>query len=770
MLSPACLQVADMPVCGVQITVNHWVSEALMDDARSDPGTLPGSLLRLDGKDSNRWAGIVILAAAYFLAARLGLMLDAVGGFASPVWPPSGIAIATLAVLGPRLWPGVALGAFAANVVAGAPIVVSLGMAVGNTLEALLALALLGGPQGLRRCFDRISDVLRFVALAAAAPPMVSATFGVASGYLGGVIPAASLARAWGSWWLGDFMGILVVSPLLLAWADPPRIRPAAWRIGEAFVLVAAFALLGRLVFGDTSPELAGFLRPSTFFPLLIWAALRFGRLGSVTAVAALSGMAIIKTVQQAGPFARESLNESLLLVQVFLGIAAITMLVFTAGLADRLQTERRLQVNYVAARALAEAPTLEAACPEILRGICENFGWDCGHVWTVDQEAGVLRHRAHWHPPGDRLMLCARSAETVVFHPGVGMAGRIWSEATSIWVRSLRAPSDVVRAASAEELGLRSAMGAPITVGRDVYGVLTFFSRREKDPDGSHQALLSSLGSQIGQFVERRSAEAGLRTAHADLEARIERRTEQLRAANRALEEEIGVRRQTEEALRQLSTRLLRVQDEERQRLARDLHDSTAQVLAALNMKLTVLQRGATRFDRKLRGSLEECAALAELCVRQIRSMSYLLHPPLLEEMGLPAALKWCAEGFTQRSGIVVAVDLPPHFGRLPMEVENALYRIVQECLSNVHRHSGSPTARIALQRTTDGVELEVQDQGRGMPIAVGEGGGGIENLGLGLLGMRERVRQLGGSMTINSTERGSTVRVAIDVPQAEA
>ena len=744
-----------------------------MDNARSDPATPPGPLLRRDGTDTNRWAGIVILAAAYFLAARLGLMLDAVGGFASPVWPPSGIAIATLAIFGPRLWPGVALGALTANIVAGAPLAVSLGMAAGNALEALFALALLGGPQGVRRSFDRISDVLRFVALAAGVAPLVSASFGVASAYLGGVIPGASIARALGSWWLGDFMGILVVSPLLLAWAELPRIRSVAfWRIGEAFILVTGFVLLGRLVFGDTSPQIAGFLRPSTFFPLLIWAALRFGRLGSVTAIAALSGMAIIRTVQQAGPFARESLNESLLLVQVFLGIAAITMLVFTAGLADRLQTERRLQVNYVAARALAEAPTLEAACPEILHGICEYFGWDCGHVWTVDQEAGVLRHRAHWHPPGDRLMLCARSAETVVFHPGVGMAGRIWSEARSIWVRSLSTgdPTDVVRAATAEELGLRSAMGAPILVGRDVYGVLTFFSRREKDPDESHQALLASLGSQIGQFVERRNAEAGLRAAHADLEARIERRTVQLQAANRALEEEIGVRRQTEQALRQLSTRLLRVQDEERQRLARDLHDSTAQVLAALSMKLTVLQRGATRFDTKMRGALEECASLAELCVRQIRSMSYLLHPPLLEEMGLPAALKWCAEGFTQRSGIEVAIDLPARFGRLPMDVENALYRIVQECLSNVQRHSGSPTARIALERTTDGVELEVQDQGRGMPIAVGEGGGGIENLGLGLLGMRERVRQLGGSMTINSTERGSTVRVRIDVPQAEA
>jgi len=709
--------------------------------------------------------------AAYFLAARLGLMLDAVGGFASPVWPPSGIAIASLAIFGSRLWPGVALGALAVNLAAGAPAATAAGMAAGNTLEALLAVTLLsvaGG--GLRGSFERIGDVLRFVLLGAAVPPLVGATLGVASGLLGGVLPVSSLARAWGSWWLGDFMGILVVGPLLIAWADRPPIRFTPWRIAEGIALVASFLILARLVFGDTSAQAAGFLRPSTFFPLLIWAALRFGRIGSVSAVGLLSGIAILRTAQNVGPFARPSLNESLLLVQVFLGITAITMLVFSAGLADRLQTERRLHVGYVVARTLGEATSLEAASPAILREVCENFGWDCGHVWTVDHEAGVLRHRAHWHPVRDRLMLCARSAETVVFHPGVGLAGRIWSEGQSLWLQDLQEPGDLVRAATAEDLGLRSAMGAPILLGRGVHGVLTFFSRRQKEPDESHQALVSSIGSQIGQFMERSHAEADLRSAHGELEARIARRTQQLQDANRALEEEIGVRRQTEEALRQLSTRLLRVQDEERQRIARDLHDSTAQVLAALSMKLSVLHKGVSRFDRKLHGTLDECAALADLCVRQIRSMSYLLHPPLLEEMGLPAALRWCAEGFTQRSGIAVDVDLPPQFGRLPMDVENALYRIVQECLSNVQRHSGSPTARIALQRTAGGVELEVRDQGRGMPMAVGESGGGIENLGLGLLGMRERVRQLGGSMTINSTTKGSTVRVAIDVPHAEA
>lgn len=144
---------------------------------------------------------------------------------------------------------------------------------------------------------------------------------------------------------------------------------------------------------------------------------------------------------------------------------------------------------------------------------------------------------------------------------------------------------------------------------------------------------------------------------------------------------------------------------------------------------------------------------------------MSYLLHPPLLKEIGLQAALKWCAEGFSQRSGISVDLDMPEDFGRLPLEVENALFRIVQECLTNVQRHSGSPTARIELQRRPRWVGLKVLDHGRGMPEGILGDESGVESLGVGLLGMRERVRQLGGQIRIVPGGTGATIQVDIPV-----
>src|SRR5262245_27304042 len=287
-----------MPSSNVQMKVNQRVQRP-MDDARNDKPAPPGPILRV-AVDHGRWAGIVSLAAVYFIAARLGLQLDAVGGFASPVWPPTGIAIAALALFGTGLWPGIALGALAANIAAGAPLLAAAGMAAGNTLEALFAVALMRGPQALRASFDRISDPLRFVLLAAASAPVVSATLGVASGYFGGVIPSISIERAWASWWLGDFMGALVVTPLLLAWADRPSFRPTLLRITEGVALCAAFAFFGRLVFwGGTEPLIQEMLRPSALFPLLIWAALRFGRIGAVTSVAALSLLAIVPTAMR---------------------------------------------------------------------------------------------------------------------------------------------------------------------------------------------------------------------------------------------------------------------------------------------------------------------------------------------------------------------------------------------------------------------------------------------------------------------------------------
>ena len=212
------------------------------------------------------------------------------------------------------------------------------------------------------------------------------------------------------------------------------------------------------------------------------------------------------------------------------------------------------------------------------------------------------------------------------------------------------------------------------------------------------------------------------------------------------------------ERRLRQLSGQLLRVQDEERRRLARELHDSTAQSLAALSVNLSLLSQHGEQLSEEKRASvLADSLTLADGVGSALRTHAYLLHPPLLEECGLPAALRWLAEGFAKRSGIVVELDVPPEFERLDAERELTLFRVVQESLANVHRHTKSPSARIRLKKELDEVTLEVRDEGGG------EAREGSEQPGVGIGGMRERLARVGGSLTVSLQRSGSTVRARI-------
>jgi PAS domain S-box-containing protein len=231
-----------------------------------------------------------------------------------------------------------------------------------------------------------------------------------------------------------------------------------------------------------------------------------------------------------------------------------------------------------------------------------------------------------------------------------------------------------------------------------------------------------------------------------------------------------ITERKHAEEALHQLSTRLLQLQDEERRRLGRELHDSLAQSVLAVNLNLAQAAHSSDSLSERGRHALAEARRLLQEMSREIRTLSYLLHPPLLDELGLVSAIKEYAEGFSERSGVAVELHLQAGFGRLPQEAETALFRIVQESLTNIQRHSGSPTATIHLRGDATCVTLAVSDRGRGMDKnAIKRGNGSGTRLGVGILGMRERMVQLGGKLEIASDSSGTTVRVSIPL-SAEA
>jgi len=230
----------------------------------------------------------------------------------------------------------------------------------------------------------------------------------------------------------------------------------------------------------------------------------------------------------------------------------------------------------------------------------------------------------------------------------------------------------------------------------------------------------------------------------------------------------EITDRKRYEDSLRQLSTQLLCAQDDERRRIAQDLHDSTAQNLAALAMNLARMELQAHSLDPQSRAVVSESLQLANRCMQEIRDFSYLLHPPTLDDYGLASALKGYAEGFSRRTGIQVDLKLPGDFHRLPPDAEVALFRIAQECLANVQRHSGSQVAKIRIMRDVDSLVMEVEDKGRGFQDATSEDGRLGSRVGLGLKGMKERMRHLGGSLEVKSDSHGTTIKASLPMREA--
>jgi PAS domain S-box-containing protein len=259
--------------------------------------------------------------------------------------------------------------------------------------------------------------------------------------------------------------------------------------------------------------------------------------------------------------------------------------------------------------------------------------------------------------------------------------------------------------------------------------------------------------------FTERRHAQEALQKANKELaQEAAERKEAQQKLSN------------SERSLRQLSLHLLRTQDEERRRIGRDLHDSLGQYLAVMKINLDTLASFIDSEDEKARQHVSQCLRLVDESIKEVRTISYLLYPPLLEEMGLKSAIPWYVDGFAKRSGINTTFEVSSDFGRLPRDVELAMFRVLQESLTNVHRHSESSTADVRLSMEHGIATLEVRDHGKGISSGVLEEGSQdwIGSTGVGLRGMGERMRQLGGKLEVFSTREGTTVTAWVAVSES--
>ena len=285
------------------------------------------------------------LAVAYFIAGKLGLRLALINASATAIWPCSGIAIAALLLLGLRVWPAIFVGAFFVNITTAGTIATSLAIASGNTLEALAAAYLVLHSAGGRNAFQRSQNIFRFALFAGILATAISATLGSTTLVVSGLAPWSSFAAIWSTWWLGDAVGAVIVTPLILLWVENPRMAWTRRQILELVFLFGGLFLTAWSVFGN---GLHSVVRNYPFeylcFPFLIWAAFRFGRRKAATAIAVLAVIATWGTLHGFGPFVRVSQNTSLLLLQSFMGIAALTAMVLAAESTEHRHAEEHVR------------------------------------------------------------------------------------------------------------------------------------------------------------------------------------------------------------------------------------------------------------------------------------------------------------------------------------------------------------------------------------------------------------------------------------------
>ena len=378
---------------------------------------------------------VAAIAVLYHLAARLGLTMASVQMNTSPFWPPAGIAVAALALLGFRVWPGITLGVLVGSLLTGADVPVAVGLAIGNTIEAVLCVFLLRRLAGFSTGMNRVVDVAWFCGVVLLTSG-IGATAGVSTLLLAGRATSAALGSLWSTWWIGDLLGAVIVAPVVMVWRSPP-----GWRLGPRWFIEGLLGLLGVAAltwYVFAFRPVQGVLHSALIyavFPLVIWIALRAGLHGATLAALVISGIATWGTARSAGPFEAASMNDALVLLQTFVAVVSLTALVLAAAAG-----ERRRAINALRQRA-EDLSTLNAAtatfltnqgvnatCATICRLAVESLGLDVAWIDLEGRDGARLPRPSHTGPrrtPSSRTATPgSRAAQTPCCRPSAARDG----------------------------------------------------------------------------------------------------------------------------------------------------------------------------------------------------------------------------------------------------------------------------------------------------------------------------------------------------------
>jgi len=701
---------------------------------------------------------VLIVAAIYFGAATLGLSLAFLNASVSPVWPPTGVAIALSLLLGYRVSPGILLGAFLANyLLTDVPFATAGGIAVGNTLEAVSAVFLLRRFGAASNPFNRAIDVLKFTVFAAILSTAISATIGNISLCLGGAETWPNFGWLWLTWWLGDGVGALVVTPLILTWIETPLGRWTPLRIAEAALLLLSLSLLSLTMYSHLFFQQSNRPWGHITIPLLLWAAFRFGPRGVATAIALLSAIAVWGTTHGLGQFAAYNTNEALLFLQAYVADLAITTFALAAIVTERRRVERNLSGTLAVARILTESPAASEAMLRMLQRICKTFGWELGAIWTPDPGAQVIRCLKVW--PSTGASRFEEIAYASPFPPGVGLPGRVWKTLKPAWIPDVTKDENFPRAPAAAAEGLHAAFAFPILFGDKFLGVMEFFSHEIRKPDDELLATFSGIGSQIGQFLEQKRGEE-------------EREGLLLR--------EHAARKQSEEANR--------IKDEFLATLSHELRTPLTAMLGWLTILRT--QRLDDETATHALDTIERNAKVQAELIEDLVDVSRIVGGKLnldvrpVDLLPIIEAAVDIVRPAADARGVRIEVESEPAIG--PVSGDPArLQQVIWNLLSNAVKFTArGGHVRVYLRRTESSAEVVVADTGKGIhpdflprvferfrqaePSLTRSHGG----LGLGLAIVRHLVELHGGTVRAESPGENQgatfTIRLPLSIVQS--
>jgi PAS domain S-box-containing protein len=419
----------------------------------------------------------------------------------------------------------------------------------------------------------------------------------------------------------------------------------------------------------------------------------------------------------------------------------------------ERKRAEIRLAAEHAITRILANAQSLDEAAPGIVQVLLDGLETDVGALWIVDPKrplmhAAIMNQRS-FTPP---LQHFVEESRRFSFAPGVGLPGRVWQERRPIWVSDVSQDARLQHRELAEKAALRTAVAFPIQSGDDFFGVLEFFTRRELEENSTLLSMMTAIGSEIGQFVQRRSAEEALRRAHDELEMRVQERTAELKRTNASLETAIDDRKRLEHEL-------LEITEKERRRIGLDLHDDLGQKLSGIGMMIKGLQLKLEKHHAPEAQEAGRIHALVEQAMSHASGVARDLATLDIKENNLPAALNNLAAKARNLFSIECTFKAEGGTPALEKPVINQLYKIAQEAVTNAFKHGKAKRVKISLANGADKLMLKIQNSGKPFPDLKGE------SMGMGLRIMTYRASIVGGTLTIKPYGASGTV-VTCSVP----